>query len=71
MDEAYRDYPETLLRSGHRCSVATHDPVLIDHAHRFVRENGLDPEPAESGMLFGVTPERLGAMRSRGYRTRT
>ena len=56
MDEAYRDYPETLLRSGRRCSAATHDPVLLDHAHRFVRENGLDPNPRSSGCCTASPP---------------
>jgi proline dehydrogenase len=45
--------------------------VLLDHAHRFVRENGLDPESAEFEMLYGVTLERLEAKRERRYRTRT
>lgn len=71
VDDAYRVYVEALLGSVHRCSVATHDPVLLEHARRFVRENGLDAGPVEFEMLYGVTPERLRTMRDLGYRTRT
>ena len=72
MDAAYRRLAETLLASGHACSISTHDPALLDHAHSFLRGNGLDdPGPVEFEMLRGVRPERLQRMRGLGYRTRT
>lgn len=70
LDETYLCHMETLLASGHPCSIATHDEAILDHAHRFIRDNGLDPSKTEFEMLYGVTPERLEAMRERGHRTR-
>ncbi len=35
---AYRSLTETLLASGHACSIFTHAPELLDHAHAFLRE---------------------------------
>lgn len=70
LDEAYRSYAERLLLSGHPTSVSTHDPEILVHADRFVRENGLDVGSAEFEMLYGVQEERLEKMRALGYRTR-
>ncbi|MBA2691454.1 MAG: proline dehydrogenase family protein [Rubrobacter sp.] len=70
LDEAYRRHMETLLASGHTLSIATHDETILDHAHEFIRENGLEASNAEFEMLYGITPERLEAMRERGCRTR-
>ncbi len=70
LDEAYVRYMETLLASGHKCSIATHDEAILDHAGRFIRKNGLEASNTEFEMLYGVTPERLEAMRERGHRTR-
>jgi len=58
------------LASGHSCSIATHDPAILDHAHRFMAERSLNHETIEFEMLQGVTPERLQLMRERGYSTR-
>jgi len=70
LDTVYRDSMEILLASGHSCSIATHDPVLLDHAHTFIQQNNLDQKNIEFEMLYGVTPNRLQTMRDRGYHTR-
>ena len=70
VDDAYRALVETLLASGHRCSIATHDPQMLDQLHAFVERRGPDRDPIEFEMLRGVTPDRLALMRTRGYRTR-
>lgn len=70
VDASYRDYLESLLVHSHSCSIATHDPALLDDAHRFIQEHHLDTSTLEFEMLKGVTPERLAAMAGRGYRTR-
>jgi proline dehydrogenase len=75
LDRSYRQLMERLLTSGHQCSIATHDPALLDpmplkYAHQFVREQGIEPDHIEFEMLKGVTQERLEAMKSYGYRTR-
>lgn len=67
---AYQDLMETLLSSGHSCSIATHDPILLDRAHQFIQFQSLNGNGIEFEMLQGVTPERLQMMQSRGYCTR-
>jgi proline dehydrogenase len=70
LDTAYRQLMETLFAAGHRCSVATHDPLLLDHARTYVEAHAVDREKIEFEMLKGVTAERLQALRDQGYRTR-
>lgn len=70
LDGAYRQHMETLLASGHPCSIATHDEAMLDHAREFIRKNYLEASNAEFEMLYGVTPERLEKMRERGRKTR-
>jgi proline dehydrogenase len=75
LDESYRQLMEKLLMSGHSCSIATHDPALLDplpleYAHKFVREQGIKPDKIEFEMLKGIAPERLTTMKEYGYRTR-
>ncbi|HZR42063.1 MAG TPA: proline dehydrogenase family protein [Ktedonobacteraceae bacterium] len=69
LDATYRNLMEILLASGHSCSLATHDQVLLDHAHTFIQGRNLSREHIEFSMLYGVTPERLQTMRERGYST--
>lgn len=71
VDDAYRRLMEMLLESGHSCSIATHDPDLLDHAHEFIQAHDLSPVAFEFEMLYGITPERLQKMHELGYRTRT
>lgn len=74
LDEAYRLLMEKLLTSGHACSIATHDPALLDplplQAHQLIQEKGIGLDHIEFEMLKGVTQERLEAMKHYGYRTR-
>jgi proline dehydrogenase len=75
LDESYRLSMERLLISGHPCSIATHDPALLDplpleYAHKLIQEKGIKLDHIEFEMLKGVTQERLEAMKNYGYRTR-
>ncbi|GAB4380061.1 MAG: proline dehydrogenase [Elainellaceae cyanobacterium] len=70
LDAAYHQLMETLLRSGHSCSIATHDKSLLSYAHEFIQDQNLASDKAEFEMLQGVTPERLKAMNDYGYHTR-
>ncbi len=70
LDQAYCDFMEILLMSGHRCSIATHDQALLKHAQKFIREHRLKRDQIEFEMLYGVTPERLQQVRKRKYYTR-
>lgn len=70
LDESYRQLMERLLTSGHSCSIATHDPALLEYAHQFMQKPEIAHDSIEFEMLKGVTPERLATMQSDGYRTR-
>lgn len=70
IDAAYRAAVETVLASRHPCSIATHDPVLLEHAHAVVSESGSDASHVEFEMLKGVELDRLRQMRDLGYRSR-
>jgi proline dehydrogenase len=69
LDTSYRHLMETLL-TEHSCSIATHDPTLLDRAHQFIQAQNLERDKIEFEMLKGVTPERLEVMKDYGYRTR-
>jgi proline dehydrogenase len=75
LDESYCQLMERLVTSGHLCSIATHDPALLDpvslkYAHRLIQEEVVKPNNIEFEMLKGVTPDRLETLKSYGYRTR-
>ena len=70
LDTAYRGFVETVLRTGHALSIATHDPLLLDHAHGFAQARNLQRDHIEFEMLKGITPARLQTMHDLGYRTR-
>lgn len=70
LDAAYQQQMRSLVESGHACSIATHDPALLDYAHQLIQNQALATHSIEFEMLRGVTLERLDAMHQRGYRTR-
>ena len=70
LDAVYHQLMKTLLKSGHLCSIATHDKSLLSYAHKFVLDQNLSSDKIEFEMLKGVTPERLKTMKKYGYRTR-
>jgi proline dehydrogenase len=75
LDEAYRQLMHRLITSGHRCSIATHDPALLDpipqeYPHRLIQEQEIKSDRIEFEMLEGVAQERLEALKNQGYRTR-
>lgn len=70
LDTAYQQLIETLLNSGHSCSIATHDQSLLGYAHKFIQDQNLLSNKIEFEMLRGVTPERLKALSEHGYHTR-
>jgi proline dehydrogenase len=70
LDAAYSQLMEVLFRSEHLCSISTHDPNLLEQAHKFIQEHQIEHSKFEFEMLKGVAPERLKAMQEYGYRTR-
>ena len=69
-DVAYRKYMRRLFEAGQPCEIATHDETLLADAHELLRTGTLDPTDVEFSMLYGVTPNRLAAVRERGHDTR-
>jgi len=70
LDTLYSEVMQTLLASGHPCSIATHGAAMLNYAHEFVQQHDLDPKLFEFEMLHGATPERLQQMHEQGYRVR-
>ena len=70
LDSVYHQLLEKLIASGHLCSIATHDQKILSRVHKFIQAGGLGHENVEFEMVKGVTPERLEALRTAGYRTR-
>jgi proline dehydrogenase len=70
LDNAYKEFLETLLQSRHSCSIATHDITILSHAKSFIETEKTELNQVEFEMLKGVTPDRLQSMRDSGYRTR-
>lgn len=70
LDDAYKELLETLLQSGHPCSIATHDMAMLSHAKSFIEAEKIEPKQVEFEMLKGVTLERLQLMRDAGHRAR-
>jgi proline dehydrogenase len=59
---SYQRLLEQLLEGGaSRVGIATHDPILVDHAERTIERLGVDRSRYEFQMLLGVA----GAMRAR------
>lgn len=75
LQRAYLGYAEMLLRSGHLCSIATHDKALLDAlgplAYELRRSNqGANRENYEFETLLGIGDEQLSSMRAKGHPTR-
>lgn len=68
LDARYLSFVEQVIASGRPVSIATHDPVLLD---RVVSGVPAGTPGVEVEMLYGVQPERLEFMRTRGFSTRT
>lgn len=54
VDRSYRGAAATLLAAGCTVHLATHDPVLIEGARRFIRSRGVPPARYEFQMLHGI-----------------
>ena len=70
LDSVYQQLVEKIIDTEHLCSIASHDPAILDQVHQFIGARSAKPNNLEFEMLKGVTPERLEAIRGAGYRTR-
>lgn len=58
-----------LLRSGHPCSIATHDVERLDRVDALVAEAGLHAAPYRVEVLDGLGPHQVAQLRDRGHPT--
>ncbi|WP_371868229.1 proline dehydrogenase family protein [Pseudoduganella rivuli] len=68
--QAYRSYAATLLRSGHLCSIATHDRAIQHDVTALIAQDGIAPGRYEFESLDGLGTEQVAALRAQGYATR-
>jgi proline dehydrogenase len=61
---------EALLARGHYPGLATHDPVLIAHAKRFTKDQGIAPDRFEFQFLYGIGRDIQEQLVKEGYRMR-
>ncbi|WP_371868785.1 proline dehydrogenase family protein [Pseudoduganella ginsengisoli] len=68
--QAYRSYAATLLRSGHLCSIATHDRSIQHDLTSLIASDGIAPGQYEFESLDGLGTEQVANLRAQGYATR-
>jgi proline dehydrogenase len=68
--QAYRSYAATLLRSGHPCSIATHDRAIQHDVTAQIAADGIAPGRYEFESLDGLGTEQVASLRAQGYATR-
>ncbi len=67
---AYRRYAAQLLRSGHLCSIATHDRAIQDELSAMIRAEGIAAGPHEFESLIGLGEQNIADLRDAGFATR-
>lgn len=70
VDEQFRLLTEQLLTSGHRPAIATHDPVLIEHARAYANARGLARDRFDFEFLYGIRRDLQLALAGEGYAVR-
>ncbi len=67
---AYRRYAALLLRSGHKCSIATHDRAIQEELKTMIRAEGIAAGPYEFESLIGLGEQNIADLRDAGFATR-
>ncbi len=67
---AYRAFARTLLESGHKCSIATHDRAIQAELVTLIQQERIDPRWYEFESLIGLGTEQIDDLSARGYPTR-
>ncbi|MCE3262758.1 MAG: proline dehydrogenase [Pseudoduganella sp.] len=67
---AYRRYAALLLRSGHACSIATHDRAIQDELSAMIRADGIPAGHYEFESLIGLGERNIADLRDAGFATR-
>lgn len=63
----YKKYLETLLKSGKRICIASHDDDIIQHAMNFINENNIPKDRYEFQMLYGMREKTWSKIRQQGH----
>lgn len=66
----YRHLATDLLKSGHSCSIATHDRSIQADLTAFIREQQIDPHRFEFESLIGLGTQQIDDLHRRGFPTR-
>ena len=67
---AFREHTQTLLASGHECSIGTHDSQQLEWAHAFIQSQDLPAKRFEFETLLGLGPAQSARMQELGLPTR-
>ncbi|NGZ87672.1 proline dehydrogenase family protein [Duganella aceris] len=67
---AYRRHAQTLLLSGHKCSIATHDRAIQADLSALILQERIDPRWFEFESLIGLGTEQIADLQARGFPTR-
>jgi proline dehydrogenase len=70
VDEQFRLLTRQLLAAGHRPAIATHDPVLIEHARAVAHDLGLPRDRFDFEFLYGIRRDLQLALAAEGYPVR-
>lgn len=70
VDAAYRRQMWSLLDSGNRPAIATHDENMINAAKVYARQKNIPPERFEFQMLLGIRRDLQEQLVKEGYRVR-
>lgn len=70
LGETYRRYAQTLLHSGHRCSIATHDRAIQQEVCAVIAAKNTSPASYEFESLIGLGTEQIAALQAQGHPTR-
>ncbi len=67
---AYLDYARTLLTSGHKCSIATHDNSIQQALVAFIKQEGIRSGAFEFESLIGLGTQQIDDLHAQGFATR-
>lgn len=70
VDRSFVRIMEMLLTGGVYPAIATHDPRIIEHARRFVRDRKIARESFEFQMLYGIRRDLQKKLVAEGFRLR-
>ncbi len=67
LNEVYIRFIKRVLEKGHRCSIATHDEVLIRDIVQYINQEHISPDQYEFEFLLGVQESLLDELIQKGH----